>query len=255
MKVTVLGCGSSGGVPLIGGNWGKCDPANPRNRRTRVSVLVEQGDTTLIVDTSPDMRQQLLACDLKKLDAVLYTHAHADHCHGIDDLRSINWLAQKPVDVYADARTLAELENRFAYIFAVKGQGQGSYYKPAVAVHEITGAFNVGDIAVMPFVQEHGKITSLGFRFGDFAYSTDVHRLDGAAFDALRGVKTWLVDCVRETPHPTHSHLEQTLQWIERVNPERAFLTHMNQDMDYETLCNKLPRGVEPAYDGMIIEC
>src|ERR1700722_5479154 len=160
MKITVLGCGSSGGVPLIGGNWGVCDPHNPRNRRTRVSVLVEQGDTTLIVDTSPDMRQQLLDCGLKGLDAVLYTHAHADHCHGIDELRSINWLTQKPVDVYADAPTLAALTQRFPYIF--EGTKVCGYYKPAVTAHESTGAFSVGDIKVIPFRQDHGPIHSLG---------------------------------------------------------------------------------------------
>ncbi|MGB9152848.1 MAG: MBL fold metallo-hydrolase [Alphaproteobacteria bacterium] len=254
MKITVLGCGSSGGVPLIGNNWGVCDPHNPRNRRTRVSVLVEQGDTTLIVDTSPDMRQQLLDCGLKKLDAVLYTHAHADHCHGIDELRSINWLTQKPVDIYADPETMADLKKRFDYIFGGTSRTV-NYYKPSITPHEISGAFSVGSIPVLPFYQDHGYIRSLGYRFGGFAYSTDVHDLDDAAFDALRGVKIWLVDCVRMEPHPTHSHLEQTLAWIEKVKPERAYLTHMNHMMDYATLKATLPAGVEPAYDGLVIEC
>jgi phosphoribosyl 1,2-cyclic phosphate phosphodiesterase len=253
MKVTILGCGSSNGVPLIGGNWGACDPANPRNRRTRVSILVEQGDTTLIVDTSPDMRQQMLACALKKLDAVLYTHAHADHCHGIDDLRSVNWMQQRPVDIYADPVTLATLTKNFSYIF--HGVGEGEYYKPSVIAHEITGTFQVGAIGITPFVQDHGYSKTLGYRFGDVAYSTDVHSLDDAAFDALHGIKTWIVDCVRETPHPTHSHLAQTLEWIARVKPEHAFLTHMNHLMDYDTLVQKLPAGVLPAYDGLVLEC
>lgn len=253
MKITVLGCGSSGGVPLIGNNWGVCDPHNPRNRRTRVSILVEQDDTSLIVDTSPDMRQQLLDCALKKLDAVLYTHAHADHCHGIDELRSINWLTQKPVDIYADPHTMADLEKRFSYIF--HGTGAGNYYKPAVTPHEINGAFSVGSISVSPFYQNHGHIKSLGYRFGDFAYSTDVHELDEEAFDALKGVKIWLVDCVRIEPHPTHSHLDQTRAWIEKVKPERAYLTHMNHMMDYATLSATLPPGIEPAYDGLVIAC
>lgn len=254
MKITILGCGSSGGVPLIGNNWGVCDPHNPRNRRTRVSILVEQGGTVLLVDTSTDMRQQLLTCDLKKLDAVLFTHAHADHCHGIDELRSVNWLTQKPIDVYADKETLAELKQRFGYIFGGDSRTV-NYYKPALTAHEISGRFVVGDIAVTPFKQNHGSIDTLGFRFGDFAYSTDVHAFDDAAYEALRGIKTWVVDCVRYEPHPTHAHLDLTLEWIAKVKPERAFLTHMSQALDYETLRQKLPPGVEPAYDGLVIEC
>ena len=253
MKITVLGCGSSSGVPLIGGNWGLCDPAEPRNRRTRVSILVEHEGTTLLVDTSPDMRQQLLGCDIKKLDAVLYTHAHADHCHGIDELRALNWLMQKPVDVYADPETLAELAHRFAYIF--DGGGHGHYYRPAVNAQAIHGPFSVGGVAVTPIRLNHGDIFSLGFRFGDFAYCTDVHALDEAAFAALAGVKIWLVDCVRREPHPTHSHLEQTLAWIARVQPAQAYLTHMNHTMDYATLAASLPPGVAPAHDGLVITC
>jgi len=253
MKITILGCGSSGGVPLIGGNWGACDPYNPRNRRTRVSILVEDREKTLIVDTSPDMRQQLLDCGLKKLDAILYTHAHADHCHGIDELRSINWLTQKPVDVYADAATLKELTQRFAYIF--RGAEGGNYYKPAVTAHEISGPFSIGSIAVVPFYQNHGAIRTLGYRFGDFAYSTDVHDFDEAALEALKGIKTWVVDCVRLEPHLTHLHLDLTLEWIRRVKPKKAYLTHMNHTMDYDTLLSKLPSGVVPSYDGLVIEC
>jgi phosphoribosyl 1,2-cyclic phosphate phosphodiesterase len=253
MKITVLGCGSSGGVPLIGSVWGECDPNNSRNRRSRTSILVEDGETTLLVDTSPDMRQQLLTCGLRKLDAVLFTHAHADHCHGIDELRSVNWLTQKPIDVYADAKTMIILTNRFGYIF--HGAGKGNFYKPSVTPHEISGAFMVGDIAVLPFFQDHGAIRSLGFRFGDFAYSTDVHNFDDTALMALRGVKTWILDCVREEPHPTHLNLVQALKWIETIKPERAFLTHLSHTLDYETLVQTLPLGVLPAYDGLVIEC
>ncbi len=253
MKVTVLGCGSSGGVPLIGGNWGTCDPANPRNRRTRVSILVETSDTTLLVDTTPDMRDQLLGCGLQKLDAVLYTHAHADHCHGIDDLRSVNWMTKKPVDVYADALTMEILARKFDYIFEAKKSG--AFYVPSIVLNEICGAFSVGDIGVVPFQQEHGYSTSMGYRFGDLAYSTDVHSLDSAALEALRGVKTWIIDCVRLEPHPTHLHLAQTLAYIEQVRPERAYLTHMSHTLDYETLAASLPAGVAPAYDGLVIEC
>lgn len=251
MKVTILGCGSSGGVPLIGNNWGTCDPNEPRNRRTRVSVLVEEDDTTILVDTSPDIRQQLLDCNLQSLTAVLFTHSHADHCHGIDDLRGVNWVTKKPVDIYADPETMKELEHRFAYVF----HPADHFYKPAITPHFIEGPFSVGSIPITPFRQSHGYVETLGFRFRDFAYSTDVKQLDNAAFDTLRGVKVWVVDCVRETPHPTHSHLEQTLEWIKRVKPERAWLTHMNHMMDYATLTAKLPSGVWPAHDGLVIEC
>ncbi|MDX2027547.1 MAG: MBL fold metallo-hydrolase [Alphaproteobacteria bacterium] len=251
MKITVLGCGSSGGVPLIGNNWGDCDPNNPRNRRSRVSVLVEEGDTTLLVDTSPDMRQQLLDCNLQKLTAVLFTHDHADHTHGIDDLRGINWLNKKPVDIYADSGTMKKLEERFGYVF----RPADHFYKPSVKPNIVTGKFSIGPVAVTPFLQGHGYSHTLGYRFNDFAYSTDVKSLDDAAFDALRGIKVWIVDCVREEPHPTHSHLEQTLEWIARVKPERAYLTHMNHTMDYARIAAKLPPGVWPAHDGLVIEC
>jgi len=252
VKITILGCGSSGGVPLIGNNWGACDLANPRNRRTRVSVLMEEGDKTILVDASPDMRAQLLACGLQKLDAVLFTHAHADHCHGIDELRSVNWLMKKPIDIYADPATMRELENRFAYIF--KG-ATDKFYKPAVTAHEIGGAFGIGGIRVTPFAQSHGNLVTLGFRLNDFAYSTDVNKLDEAAFAALAGVKVWVVDCIREKPHPTHAHLDLALEWIARVKPKQAYLTHMNETLDYAALAAKLPPGVAPAYDGLEIEC
>lgn len=252
MKVTVLGCGSSGGVPLIGNVWGSCDPSDPRNRRTRASILVEDSDTTVLIDTSPDVRQQLLTCELKRLDAVLYTHAHADHSHGIDDLRSVNWLINKPIDIYAEAATLTELKEKFAYIFS--GSDKEKYYKPAASVHEVSGPFSVGSLDILPISQFHGTIRSTGYRFGDFAYSTDVNKFDDTAIDALRGVRTWILDAVRIKPHSTHFNLQQALEWIDVIKPERAFLTHLNHDMDYKTLTEQLPRGVSLAYDGLIIE-
>jgi phosphoribosyl 1,2-cyclic phosphate phosphodiesterase len=253
MKITVLGCGSSGGVPLIGNNWGACDPADPRNRRTRVSILIEDQSETILVDTSPDMRQQLLACNVQTLSAVLFTHAHADHCHGIDELRSINWLIKKPIDIYAGATTMAELRLRFDYIFG--GTKPDVFYKPSVNQHIISGPFTIEGLQIIPFEQDHGHLTTLGFRIGDFAYSTDVKALNEAAFDCLKGIKVWIVDGIREQPHPTHSHLEQTLQWIKRVKPEQAYLTHMNETMDYAELVKKLPSHVRPAYDGLVISC
>lgn len=254
MRVTVLGSGGSAGVPVIGNQWGNCDPTNPKNRRTRPSVLVEQDGVAVLVDTSPDLRQQLLAADVQRLDAVVWSHQHADHAHGIDELREICRLMQKPLDVYGMADHMEELKRRFGYCFQPLPEG-APVYRPVLTAHAVDGPFSVKGMTIIPFVQDHGYTLTLGYRFGDFAYSTDVVRLDEAAFAALAGVKVWVVDCVREEPpHPVHSHLAQTLDWIARVKPERAYLTHMNNTMDYETVRRKLPPGVEPAYDGLVIE-
>jgi len=255
MHVTMLGCGPSWGVPLIGGEWGACDPANPKNRRRRVSLLVEANGGTLLVDTSPDMREQLLDAGVCSIDAVLYTHSHADHTHGIDDLRSVNRLMRKPLPVFATARTLEEIRGRFGYVFQPLRHGaKGGFYKPVLEPVEITGPFEAAGIAVTPFEQDHGFSPTLGFRFGRVAYSTDVIRLDERAFAALAGVEVWIVDCIRRDPHVTHSHLAQTLDWIARVRPRRAILTHMDQSLDYATLRASLPQDVEPGYDGLSFE-
>jgi len=252
VKITILGCGSSMGVPLIGGDWGACDPAEPRNRRRRVSILVESGPTRVLVDTSPDLREQLLAAGVNALDAVLYTHAHADHLHGIDDLRAINVALKAPLDIHADAATLDLIRERFGYVFQpLKGD---YFYKPTLVPKLVDGPFAVGGIAVTPFVQDHGFSSTLGYRFGSVAYSTDVVTLDERAFAALAGIDLWIVDAFRLEPHATHSHLDRTLGWIERVKPKRAVLTHMSQGMDYATLKRRLPAHVEPAYDGMVLE-
>ena len=255
MRITMLGSGPSWGVPRIGGDWGACDPSNSKNRRRRVSILVEEGGGVLLVDTSPDLREQLLETRAQRVDAVLFTHSHADHTHGIDDLRSVNRLMGKPLPIYADPTTMTELRSRFRYIFSpIDPEATTSFYKPAVEPHEIDGPFTVAGIAVTPFVQDHGFSKSLGFRFGRFAYSTDVVTLDEAAFAALAGVEVWIVDCIRRAPHPTHSHLERTLEWVARVKPRRAIFTHMDQTLDYDTLRLELPAGVEPGHDGLVIE-
>jgi phosphoribosyl 1,2-cyclic phosphate phosphodiesterase len=267
LQVRILGCGSSGGVPRLGGpdeagNWGACDPTNPRNRRRRCSILVkrisEAGETRILVDTSPDMREQLLDAHIGRLDGVLITHDHADQTHGMDDLRAITLNARKRVDVWADAPTWTSVMAKFGYCFV---QPEGSDYPPILNAHEIPEPFQPlaisgagGAVKVAAFSQGHGRVRSLGFRFGPVAYSSDVDNLDEAAFAALDGVECWIVDALRHTPHPSHAHLERTLEWIARIKPKRAILTNMHLDMDYETLTRDLPAAVEPAFDGMCLD-
>ena len=202
MKITVLGCGASTGVPAIGPNWGACDPADPRNRRRRVSLLVEVGAVALLIDTSPDLREQLIDAGVSRLDAVLMTHAHADHLHGIDDIRQLNRLMKAAIPLWADARTLAEIGRRFGYVLEPPHE-PGLFYKPTLEPHEITGPFAIAGVGVVPFTQDHGYSTTLGFRVGRMAYSTDATELDAAAFTALAGIELWIVDCMRRAPHPT----------------------------------------------------
>lgn len=249
----MLGCGGSGGVPLVGGNWGACDPSNPRNRRRRVSVLVEEGDTTLLIDTSPDMREQLLTAGVRDITAVLWTHAHADHMNGIDDLRSVNRMIGRPLPVYGNKATLDHVRHSFAYALRPIPEGE-IFYKPYLVPHELVGPVRIGDIDVVPIEQDHGYSTTLGFRMGGFAYSTDVVQLSESAFAALENLDLWIVDGLRATPHPTHSHIGQTLAWIARLRPKRAILTHMNETVDYESLARTLPAGIEPGYDGLVVE-
>ncbi len=267
MEAVILGCGSSGGVPRIGGPdgagyWGDCDPANPKNRRRRCSLLVRQtnaaGTTSVLVDTSPDMREQLIAAHAGSLDAVLISHDHADQLHGLDDLRMVAMNMRRRVDVHMDEGAYARILKRFDYCFV---QAPGSDY-PAILnakmIAEPFADFAVegagGALPVRAFWQEHGQIPSLGFRFGPVAYSSDVNGLDEAAFAALEGVECWIVDALRYAPHPSHAHVDQALEWIARVKPKRAVLTNLHVDLDYETLRKQLPDGVEPAFDGMNLE-
>jgi phosphoribosyl 1,2-cyclic phosphate phosphodiesterase len=258
LEVRILGCGSSGGVPRFGGAdgsgyWGACDPGNPKNRRSRCSILVAREKSRLLVDTSPDMREQLLAARVTDLDGVLITHDHADQLHGIDDLRVLTLLNKRRIDLWSDARGLAGIRAKFNYALETP---PGSDYPPILNAHEIPEPFrefSVAGIPVLAFGVSHGRIRSLGFRFGRIAYTPDADGLDEAAFAALAGVECWIVDALRHTPHPSHAHVERTLEWIARVKPARAVLTNMHVDLDYEALKASLPANVEPAYDGMTI--
>lgn len=256
LKVTMLGSGASGGVPLIGCECAVCASNNPKNRRSRVSILIESATTRLMVDTSPDLRTQCLQQGISRVDAILITHDHADHTHGLDDTRSFNFHRNGPVPLYAEAECLAALQAKFAYAFGAPRQEYG-WYRPCLIPHAVTlpaaGPLTIGDLKLIIFPQTHGRITSLGIRIGDFAYSTDVNHLPEEAFAALEGVRVWIVDCLGYKPAPTHAHLEQTLAWIGRVRPERAILTHMSHQFDYETLAAALPPGVEPGYDGLVL--
>ena len=249
----MLGCGASTGVPALGPDWGCCDPTDPRNRRRRASVLIEVGPVSILIDTAPDLREQLIDAQVRRLDAVLMTHAHADHLHGIDDLRGLNRLMGQAIPLLADGKTLTKIRHRFGYVFEPVSE-PGRYYKPTLAPHEISGRFAIEGIEIVPFAQDHGFSTTLGFRIGPMAYSTDVVTLADDAFAEIAGVELWIVDCLRRAPHPTHSHLEQTLTWIARVCPRRAVLTHMDHTLDYRELSAVLPAGVEPGQDGLVIE-
>jgi phosphoribosyl 1,2-cyclic phosphate phosphodiesterase len=253
MKVTILGCGPSTGVPAIGPNWGQCDPTDPRNRRRRPSLLVEVGAVVILVDMSPDLREQLIDAGVGRIDAVVMTHAHADHLHGIDDIRQLNRLMGAAIPLWADGATLAEIRRRFPYALAPPA-APGRFYKPALEPSEITGPFAIGGVQVTPFVQDHGYSATLGLRIGPVAYSTDVTELDHDAFATLAGIDLWIVDCMRRAPHPTHSDLDKTLSWIARLRPRRSILTHMDESLDYRRLCAELPAGVEPGRDGLVIE-
>ena len=255
---TILGCGSSGGVPRLGGNWGDCDPTEPKNRRQRCSMLVERitgnGKTTVLIDTSPDLRNQLLKADVGALDAVVYTHDHADHVHGIDDLRMIVFNMRKRLPIWADATTQVTLRQRFGYTFE---QVQGTLYKPILEMNNMTGPVSItgsgGTIVLTPFLVDHGPIQANGFRIENLVYLPDISDMNDAAWDMVKGLDMWVVDALRREPHPTHSHLTKTLKWIEHAVPKNAVLTNMHNDLDYATLCAETPDHITAAFDGLQI--
>lgn len=257
LVATVLGCGSSGGVPRIGlegPDWGACDPADPRNRRTRCSLLVQRAGTNLLIDTSPDLREQLITARCGRLDAVLITHEHADQLHGLDDLRMVAQNMRRRVDVYADAPTAAAMLRKFGYCFETP---PGSDYPPILTLHriEVFRPFTVtgagGPLTIEPFDQDHGAIRSLGFRIGPLAYTSDAVGLPEQSFALIDRVPCWILDALRYRPHPTHAHVDLALDWIGRVRPGQAYLTNLHIDLDYATLAARLPNNVSPAYDGL----
>jgi phosphoribosyl 1,2-cyclic phosphate phosphodiesterase len=261
LKFTILGCGSSGGVPRPALGWGACDPSNPKNRRRRTSLLVERrnadGVTRVLVDTSPDLREQLIDADVDWLDAVLYTHEHADHTHGIDDLRSVFIKGRRQIDVYLDEHTSQTMRARFGYCFQAP---PGSEYPPIVREHRLAAGQAItvegqgGPITALPILQAHGDIASFGFRFGRLAYSCDLSGMPPESAAALAGLDVWIVDCLRYRQHPSHFSLTDALSWIERLRPGRAVLTNLHADLDYDELRAKLPANVEPAFDGIALE-
>ena len=260
-RFTILGCGPSGGVPRLGPHWGRCDPENPKNRRRRCSVLVDRfdgkgGRTSILIDTPPDLREQLIDARVTSLDAVFYTHDHADHTHGIDDLRMVHFAMKRRVEVYADEHTIDSLTDRFAYCFATR---EGSEYKPIMTATKIEPTQHLtisgegGEIAADVIAQMHGKMPTIGFRFGDLGYTPDISSMPDESIEAMQGLDVWIVDALRYSAHPSHFNVKQALEWIDKLKPKRAILTHMTTELDYDTLRRDLPDHVEPAYDGMEI--
>ena len=263
LRITILGCGSSGGVPRIGGHWGDCDPNDSRNRRRRCSILVERedegGTTRVLVDTSPDMNNQLLDAGIGTLDGVVYTHSHADHVHGIDDLRMIVFNMRQRLPVWAEEVTRSDLLKRFGYAFI---QPEGSPYPPILELHDIPGGRMKEPLSIpgagspidfQPFLVDHGMVDALGFRVANVAYTPDVIEIYPESWAALEGLDCWIVDALRRSPHPSHSHLENTLEWIEQAQPRQAVLTNMHIDLDYATVAEETPDNIMPAHDGLVL--
>ncbi|WP_419729502.1 MBL fold metallo-hydrolase [Lichenicola sp.] len=259
MRVTILGCGGSAGVPMLGGadgrgDWGVCNPAEPRNRRSRTSIVIEGDDgRCLLVDTSPDLKSQLLAAGIPRIDAIFYTHAHADHVAGLDETRSLNRIVGRPIEVFGTAPVLAEIASRFEYAF--RPWSPPSFFRPVLLPRSVAPGetIEIEGMRLAVFEQDHGNSTTLGFRIGDFTYSTDVVRLTDSALATIEGTRTWLVDCFHRRPHPAHASLDLVHGWSRQLGVERTVLTHMGTDLDWSWMQDNLPPGLEPAHDGMVL--
>jgi phosphoribosyl 1,2-cyclic phosphate phosphodiesterase len=255
MQITVLGSGHSGGTPMIGEGWGNADPKNPKNYRTRPSILVENNNTRILIDTSPDLRAQLLAAGVERIDAILWTHGHADHLHGIDDIRAVNRVMNGWIPGFTDSKTWDDINQRFKYVLEPLRNKTGFFYKPCIKRNdvEVGQQFNIADFRISVMDQDHGFMRTLGFRIDQFAYSTDVVGIPDKSFEVLTGIDTWIVGALWEEPHETHAHIDKVIEWAKRVRPRRLILTHLSHRIDYSTVSNKLPDFAELAYDGMKI--
>ena len=262
MKITILGCGTSSGVPQLDNGWGQCDPKNPKNYRTRCSAYIETinkngDDVAFLVDTGPDLRAQILQHNIQKIDAILYTHPHGDHLHGLDDVRWINMMMNQDMPAYMDKNTHENIQERFAYCIDghgfVRDDGSRFYSKPVLDCHVLDYNQNVTveGVDMTTIYMDHGRSDVMGWRIGNFAYCTDVWQFSDESFDLLYGLDYWVIDCLREREHPTHAHLDRVLEWVDILKPKQTYLTHLNNEMDYDTINNKTPKNVEPAYDGL----
>ena len=264
MKITILGCGTSSGVPQLDNGWGQCDPNNPKNYRMRCSAYIETtnkngDDVAFLVDTGPDLRAQILQHNIQKIDAILYTHPHSDHLHGIDEIRWVNMMMNQDMPAYMDENTHKNLAERFSYCLdgkaLIRDDGSRFYGRPVLECHVLDYNQNVTveGVDMTTIYMDHGLTDAMGWRIGDFAYCTDVWQFSDESFDLLHGVQYWVIDCLREREHPTHAHLDRVLDWVDKLKPKQVYLTHLNNEMDYEIINNKTPQNVEPAYDGLII--
>jgi len=255
MKITLLGCGTSVGVPALGGlGWGRCNPKNPKNRRQRSSVLIETNNSTILIDAGPDIRNQLLCANVNKIDAVLLTHAHSDHTSGLAELRPFYFAHKIKVPIFSNIETLNTVERQFDFLFTKKS-GSPSYFIPPMTLNKIgLGTLEIGDLCIDVINQNHGNIDSLGFIFNKkFAYSTDVVKMPEVNFDKLSNLDLWIVEALRDEPHEAHAHFKQTFNWIKRANPKKAVLTHLGWESDYDYIVSICPENVYPGYDGMVV--